>query len=195
MSESLENLWNQGTVKTVTKKGLVLDLAAEQLEEREVAMPELPSLAEGGGFSVDLWIKPDDLSTDQIILDSRDATGKGLVVKTARHGTIRIEMNDGKNVGFWACDRNILKPGTLHHVTVIVDGGPDVISFVVDGILCDGGTDCTYGWGRFSPQLGDVRGSDKLRVAPSLRGQLQRMRIYDRYLRTSEAIANFHAEP
>jgi hypothetical protein len=191
----LEALWSQGTVKTVAKKGLVVDLAAEQLEGGAVTMPELPSLAEGGGFSLDLWIKLDDLSADQIILDSRDASGKGMVLKTAQHGTIRIEMSDGKNVGFWACDRNVLNPNTWHHVTVIVDGGPNVISFVVDGILCDGGTDCTYGWGRFRPQLGDVRGSGKLRVAPSLLGRLKRVRMYDRYLRTSEAVANFHAGP
>jgi len=30
-------------------------------------------------------------------------------------------------------------------------------------------------------------------VAPALAGHLKRLRVYDRYLRTSEAIANFHA--
>jgi hypothetical protein len=32
-------------------------------------------------------------------------------------------------------------------------------------------------------------------VAPSLQGELQRVRVYGRYLRTSEAIAGFHAGP
>jgi hypothetical protein len=78
-------------------------------------------------------------------------------------------------------------------VAIIVDGGPNIISFVVDGVLCDGGTACIYGWGRFTPELGDISGSKLLRLAPSLDGQLKRLRIYDRYLRTSEAVANHRA--
>jgi hypothetical protein len=190
----LEGLWNQGKVKTVAKKGLVLDLGPEEIGKGEAVMPTLPSLAQGGGFSVDFWIKLNELAADQIIADSRDASGQGFVVKTAEHGTIRIEMSDGRNVGFWACDRGVIKPGVWHHVAIIVDGAPDIISFVVDGILCDGGTDCIYGWGRFTPELNEVSGSERLRLAPSLEGQLKRLRVYGRYLRTSEAVANHRAD-
>ena len=91
------------------------------------------------------------------------------MVTTAEHGTIRIEMSDGKNVGFWACDRGVIKPKTRHHVAIIVDGGPNVISFVVDGILCDGGTASIYGWGRFGPELGDVSGSGRAPHRPVAR--------------------------
>ena len=63
---------------------------------------------------------------------------------------------------------------------------------VVDGVLCDGGQASSYGWGRFAPELGDVRGSDRLRIRPSFTGELKRLRVYNRHLRTSEAIANFH---
>lgn len=189
----LEGLWSQGEVKTVTTKGLILDLGPEQLQPSEVDMPILPSLADGGGFSIDFWITLDDLSAGQIIADGRDASGKGFAVTTTQHGTIRIEISDGKNAGFWECDRDLIKANSRRHVAIIVDGGPNVISFVVDGILCDGGTASTYGWGRFSPELGDVSGSGKLRVAPTLNGRLERLRVYDRYLRTSEAVANYHA--
>ena len=64
---------------------------------------------------------------------------------------------------------------------------------MVDGVLCDGGTSRQYGWGRFSKELGDVSGSGKLQIAPSLKGQLKSVRLYDRYLRTSEAVGNFRA--
>ncbi|MBN1853210.1 MAG: hypothetical protein JW829_10820, partial [Pirellulales bacterium] len=97
----------------------------------------------------------------------------------------------GENVGLWQCDKDILKPGIRHHVAIIVDGGPKVITFVIDGILCDGGQDSPYGWGRFSPQLDEVNGSGKLRIAPTLKGHLDRLRLYRRYLRTSEAVANY----
>lgn len=189
----LEDLWNQGNVKTVTRKGLVLDLGPEAIKRGEVDSPKLPNLSDGGGFAIDFWINLKKLSDGQVILDNRDSAGKGFVVKTAEHGAIRIEMNDGENVGFWSCDPDILKPGIWHHVAIIVDGGPNVITFVVDGMFCDGGEVRQYGWGRFTPQLSDVTGSGKLRMVPSLAGELKRVRIYNRYIRTSEAIANFHA--
>jgi len=189
----LEGLWSQGEVKTVTQKGLVLDLDSTKIAHRAVEMPQLPDLAKGGGFSIDFWIRLEEQSANKVILDSRDAAGKGVLVKTAEHSAIRIEMNDGSRVGFWTCDRDLMTAHAWHHVAVIVDGGPKVISFVVDGILCDGGKDSIYGWGRFVPELSDVNGSSRVRVVPSLTGAVKRLRIYDRYLRTSEAIANFHA--
>ena len=189
----LDDLWNQGSVKTVSDKGLVLDLDAEAVRKGDAEMPPLPSLAKGGGFSIDFWIRRNVSASGQIVLDSRDDQGRGIEVTTGDHNTLRIDMNDGRNSGFWSCDRDLVAPGDWHHVAIIVDGGPNVISMVVDGVLCDGGQTSTYGWGRIAPELGDVRGSDRLRIATSFEGELKRLRVYNRYLRTSEAIANFHA--
>jgi hypothetical protein len=79
------------------------------------------------------------------------------------------------------------------HVTVIVDSGPRIITWIVDGVLNDGGAVREFGWGRFSPELHDVNGASSVKLAPVLYGQLGSFRIYDRYLRTSEAIGNFRA--
>ena len=76
-----------------------------------------------------------------------------------------------------------------------LDAGPKIITIMVDGVLCDGGAERQYGWGRWQGRLGDVTGSGKLRLGPSLKGELKRLRIYDRYLRTSEVVAHFHAGP
>lgn len=189
----LEGLWSQGEVMEVAEEGLALQLQFTQMAEAEMPMPRLPSLADGGGFSFDFWITFNELTAGQIVLDNRDSSGKGFFVSTTEEGTLRIEMSDGEHRGFWACDRGVLRPGTRHHVAIIVDGGPNVISFVVDGILCDGGEASTYGWGRFSPDLGDVNGSDNVQIAPALKGNIDSLRIYDRYLRTSEAVGNFRA--
>ena len=75
----------------------------------------------------------------------------------------------------------------------IVDGGPKIISVVVDGVLNDGGAVRQYGWGRFAPQLSDVNGLRETKVAPALFDEVRRLRIYTRYLRTSEAVANWRA--
>jgi hypothetical protein len=128
-------------------------------------------------------------------VDSRTLDGVGFALLTTDADTIRIELNDGRTKAAWDCDPNVLAPGKLHHVAVIVDAGPKIISFVVDGILCDGGDVRSFGWGRYSGPIGNVAGSGELRLAPSLDGKLKTLRLYDRYLRMSDAIANFNAGP
>ena len=178
----------------VTKKGLVLDLRGEAAGAAEAKMPKLPDLAKDGGFSVDLEIKfADNNEHSQVLIDSRDADGRGLAVGVDQGGALHVHFSDGKNIGRWASDPGLLKPGKTHHVTAIVDGGPDIITFVVDGKLCDGGEARQYGWGRFDAKLDDINGSDKLRLSPSFAGEIHSLRIYDRYLRTSEAVANYQA--
>ncbi|MCJ8330523.1 MAG: hypothetical protein HRT89_21320, partial [Lentisphaeria bacterium] len=74
----------------------------------------------------------------------------------------------------------------LHHIAFIVDGGSKIISVIVDGILCDGAEDRQYGWGRFHPTMRDARGAEKAQTGPGLKS----LRLYDRYLRTSEVVGN-----
>jgi hypothetical protein len=70
------------------------------------------------------------------------------------------------------------------------DGGPKIISFVVAGRLLDGGDGRLYGWGRLSPALRHANGSKTLRIG----SEVEPLRIYDRYLLSSEAIGNWKAE-
>ena len=100
-----------------------------------------------------------------------------------------IELSDGKTKSAWDCDPGMLKVGTTHHVVITVDAGPKIIMFVVDGILCDGGGGSLrqFGWARFDKSLADINGS------PLRQGKLSLLRIYNRPLRTSEAVANFNS--
>jgi hypothetical protein len=87
----------------------------------------------------------------------------------------------------------MVKEGKLHHLVVNVDGGPRIITFIVDGVLNDGGEYRQFGWGRFSPNLYGVGGERSLRIGPNLDGSVNSLRIYDRYLTTSQAIGNYRA--
>lgn len=84
---------------------------------------------------------------------------------------------------------------TIHHkcddLRSTVDGGPKIITFVVDGVLCEGGEERQFGWGRFSPHLRAPNGAEQMRLAPGVSS----LRIYRRALRTSEAVGNFRAGP
>ncbi len=101
-------------------------------------------------------------------------------------------MNDGRHSATWASDPGVLTAGKLHHAVFTVDGGPCIISVVCDGVLCDGGPDRQYGWGRFDPGFTSPSGGP-LRLAPELKGALKQIRVYNRHLRTSEAVGNFQA--
>ena len=92
-------------------------------------------------------------------------------------------MNDGRTENHWECDPGTLQAGQRQHVTVIVDGGPKLILFVIDGKLNDGGEHRQFGWGRFSPNLRDANGGDDLRIDPAVRA----LRIHPRALRVAEA--------
>ncbi|HSW44338.1 MAG TPA: hypothetical protein VLM89_02075, partial [Phycisphaerae bacterium] len=80
-------------------------------------------------------------------------------------------------------------------LVAIVDGGPKIISWIVDGVLCDGGQRWQYGWARFSPQLYNLNTAGQVRIAPAGTIQIKNLRVYNRYLRTSEAVAHFTAGP
>ena len=158
-------------------------------------VPNPLDLRDTGGLSLALWISFSDRASGQTILDTRDEQGRGFVLSTTDIATVRIDLNDGRTKASWACDPGLLEPDKLHHVVAIVDAGPRIITFVVDGVLCDGGAHRQFGWGRYRGEIGDVSGARRLRIAPSVKGELKRLRIYARYLRTSEAVANSHAGP
>ena len=143
-----------------------------------------------------MWLKLDTLDAGQDILDSRDAAGKGLLLATSAAGTLEITLDDGRSRSSWDCNRGAVQAGKAHHVVVTVDGGPKIITFVVDGVLCDGGDQRQFGWGRFSPNLRapnpDAR-QPTLRIAPKMSGCVQSLRFYSRALRTSEAVGNWRA--
>jgi len=128
-------------------------------------------------------------------LDARDEAGKGIALTTSDRFTLQITLRDGHTTASWDSDPGT-HPGTLRvgvwqHVAVIVDGGPKIISFVVDGQFNDGGAVRQFGWGRFPKELTDVNGAPTAQIAPRLCGELKLLRIYNRYLRTSEVVGNY----
>jgi hypothetical protein len=67
------------------------------------------------------------------------------------------------------------------------------VSFVVDGVLNDGGAIREFGWGRFPFEMGDVNGARQVKFTPKIFGVVEHLRVYNRYLRTSEAVGLFRA--
>ncbi|MBK9168851.1 MAG: exo-alpha-sialidase [Bryobacterales bacterium] len=161
-------------------------------------MPDLPNLAGRGGFSLDFDLRLRELTAGQILLDTRGDRDAGLLLETGSRFNLRLTLSDGTRKSSWESDGGT-HPGTLRvnawqHVTITVDAGPRIISYVIDGVLNDGGAARQYGWGRFDPALADVNGRPNPTVAPKLFGELRNLRLYKRPLRTFEAVGNFRAE-
>lgn len=204
-AELLEGLWQQHTLRNVATNGLALNLSGAQCAGNSTAKaPRLAPLTgqvqrrnsrddTAGSLTLDVAVRFLNLAPGQNILDARDDAGRGYVLRTGERGTLRFEMSDGWQAAFWESDPDLLKPDSLQHIVVIVDGRAKAISFVINGALCDGGAARQFGFGRFNPTMKDISGGKNLQLAPQLQGELKHVRVYTRALRTSEAVGNFRA--
>jgi hypothetical protein len=131
-----------------------------------------------------------------VLLDAHDR-GVGIGVKISERATVELSMGDGRTQFSWDSDPGThpgtLKVGDWQHIAVLADNGPRIVSFIIDGQFNDGGAVRDYGWARYPEGLNDINGASVARVAPFLYGELRQLRVYDRYLRTSEVVGNYQA--
>jgi hypothetical protein len=197
----LEGMWRQHgrhEASEVTTHGLLLSLAGDHCAPGAAApqLPPLPDLDRGGGFTLDVWFETDTYETRQTLLDARDADGRGVLLEVpGSQGmrTVRLSLTGAARQCAWDSDPWQLMGRRRQHVVAIVDGGPKIVSYVINGQLCDGGLARQYGWGRFDSQLGLPAGSRRLSLADGAHARLLSVRVYDRALRTSEAVASWRA--
>ncbi|MAE67080.1 MAG: hypothetical protein CMJ18_22700 [Phycisphaeraceae bacterium] len=202
----LQSVW--GEIEWHVREDPVMALGDDRPVPDETPMPRLPDFIDfqnpnaadfstrntRAAFTLEVSVRMDTLDPDQAILDSRTESGAGILLQTTSRGTVKLVLNDGRSESAWACDTDMLEAGRNHHLVIVVDGGPRVISFVVDGVLCDGGGARPYGWGRLSPFLQNANGADVLRIGSTLNGEVRCVRIYERAFLTGEAIASYEAE-
>jgi hypothetical protein len=201
----LEGLWNQFTNRQRTLEGLAADW---QLEDQRFPLQkegirfapfygrDSKKADHGGkhirsGFAIDIAFRLDDLGPDQILFDTRNEFGQGLKLYITEEETLRFCMSDGRSTSVWDCDRGMLQSGKEHYVSIIVDGGPKIIMFVIDGLLNDGGDERQFGWGRFNPYLQDVNGNEEWILGTNLNGVITEFAVYNRAIKVSEATGNY----
>lgn len=208
----LDALWNRDETHGPETDSLILTYQPLPLLEVEasqscalggtgIPMPALPPFLQRNvdsadygtrdlrsGFSIDVSLRLQHLVPGDIVLDNRTPTGQGFCLQIASQQTVEIVLNDGRTENRWACDPGQLTVGRLHRIVAIVDGGPKIITFIIDGVLNDGGDARQFGWGRFSPHLRSVNGAELLRIGPTLHGEVLAVRLYARALPTSEAL-------
>ncbi|MCG6190764.1 sialidase family protein [Maribellus maritimus] len=201
-AEYLEMLWTQALNKQKTKEGLVLDLKGESCKQgREFSMPGIGNLYKGDGFSLEFKLKTDNLKKDQLLLDTRREKtegyqnaakyiGNGLKISILKSGALEFLMDDGRTPLIWSTESGVIIPKTVNHIVINVDAKSKMLTFVINGDLWDGG-ERPFGYARFNPFMWDVNGDPKVRFSSEFKGDILLFRVYNRFLYTSESIANY----
>jgi hypothetical protein len=187
----LEGLWNQHERRVIAREGLVVELFPEDL--RDPVALDL-SLRAGQGFSIEVGLAPSEFSFDQPLFETGDAAGYGWAMIWRGPDGFRFILDT--RAGTWSCDSGPIADPEFkrQHVVVSFDPGPAIITFVVNGRLCDGGDARAQGWHRVPQAHLPMSGAQDIGIMPLIEGAIQKLRVYDRTLRTSEAVGNYRME-
>ena len=204
----LSMLWNQGSLRKVAGDRMILEFgrkgSASILPLPKGAIPSLSAPWQpSAGMTVELWLREYDTPAvlpNQTLLSVGSAP-RGLSLRVPAAGPlagVALHLSDGiQSVEMTTdktCARALADASAAHHVALVIDAGPLIVLFIVDGILCDGGSDEWRGWHWLPRGLGDIAGDAQSAVID--RGgarPIEGGRVYGRALRTSEVIGNFRA--
>jgi hypothetical protein len=203
----LECLWEPQIIR-IPQEAVILEIkAGESPLPEKVRLPQLPGFIARDrsrydfatkhlrtGLSLELQVEFATLLPGHVLLDNRHEAGYGFALVTAGNGAVELIMNDGVMENRWQSDPGLLTVGVEQHIVVVIDGGPHLIMFIINGRLCDGGNSRQFGWGRFSQYLSHLNGDDQLRLAQPNTARLRMVRIYNRRLYTAEAIAAYRMQ-
>jgi hypothetical protein len=162
-------------------------------KREENRQPSEARLSKRGSISIELSVRFNSLAAGQVLLDSRGTNSQGITLVTTDRGTVKLSLCDGRVESSWECDAGLLKTGQWHQLAAIVDGGCKIVSFVVDGQFCDGGTERNFGWGYIHKDFRQMQDGGMLRIGPGFKGEIRNLRLYHRALLTAEAV-NFCQE-
>jgi hypothetical protein len=172
----LAGLWGEAP-KTVIAEG-ELPLFARRSNREDYSTEDLRA-----GATIQLQFQLAAWKPGETLLTNLDAEGKGFAIRTLADGRLEFTMSDGRTENRSVTER-VFQAGKPHQVSVIVDGGPKLILWVVDGKLLDGGGEKQFGWSRYNPNFQSMRGA-----ALQKHDAVRRERVVPRALRVFEAVA------
>ncbi|MBN8711337.1 MAG: exo-alpha-sialidase [Verrucomicrobia bacterium] len=185
-----------------TWREAVLDWRADSAPPR---LPPLPAFLarspespygttdQRAGFTVELEIDCAPFKDSTVLAEAWHPSYGGLRLEWLDEGSLKLTASDGRSEFCWSSDIGLLSDGLRHHVVACVDGGPKILSFLVDGKFCDGGDRRQFGWGRFSTLFRGLPGPLPLSFTNPGLESLRCLRIYPRSLLSAEVEALFLA--
>ncbi len=180
-SEFINMLSSQSHICEVPDNAM---LYYKELDVDKIDSPSLPELNQGGGFAISFQLNIDFSCASGSLINSMQ-NGKGVKIDLLPDSTLLFTMSDGKESVELYSNKGIFTGGKPHHVAVITDGYPGLISMVVDRKFQDGGEARERGTVYFSHNFTDVNGSEFWEVSKEM---ISNLRIYNRVLLTTEII-------
>jgi hypothetical protein len=145
------------------------------------------------GFSIEILLNAGRLDADAPLVSAMHPSMGGLSLIWKKEGVLVLWMSDGRTECSWSSDEGLMLDQSLSHVMIVVDGGPKIITFFVNGRLCDGGRERQFGWGRFSPNFRGVLWEGPMEFSSEGLGAVKLLRFYQRALLAAEAESLFRA--
>lgn len=196
-NDFLHTLWSQLEVNQLEQRDLV-----QSWPEEDIPISGLLAVSSDNqddfskGFTIDFSFILANLSPGQRILSSTDENGKTVELRTGDFGAIELIMRDGEDLASWTSDPGLIKAsGNEHCVSVIVDHGPKIIQFVIDGVVNTGRNFRQFGWGRYSVDMqGFIFKTLEIHQmsgeSVNITSKITSLRLYNRPLMNTEVIGN-----
>ena len=200
-NQLIEGTWSQFDATPVTLPSDAL-LAISASVPSTATMPKLPAFLDRDYSRADYGTKrlrtgvtvaltATIQATDDkrvMLLETTTRDGRGLQLRAIDGGRVELTISDGRTTNVWASDTGSVPRGKRCHIAAVIDSGPGIIMWIINGTLCDGGDERQFGWGRMNPQLLHINGSATLRVGAGGETAIEDVRIYGRALRVSELV-------
>ena len=188
----LNMLWGQFDIAEPVKEKPIFDISGEKLEQTDsLSLPEINPGNSVNGFTLTVRLRSNlDMAKGKIIVDSRDAHGKGFWLQAAENYTLLFSLSDGTHTSQLRADPGLLqtRSRTEQEFTVTVDYASRIMQFVVDGVVCDGGTN-PFGWAKFDSKIKDIF-TEWLRIDKT-RKTITGIKFYQRALMNTEVIGEY----
>jgi hypothetical protein len=185
-----EPVYNFITGKKPTLKSVLLPRFVSRDSDRH----DFGSKHHRTGVTLEIKFTLKKMMPGTVLIDTRDKWGLGMVLRVSSDRGMEFTGYDGQTSIALASEPGIIKKEWEHHLAVIVDGGPLIISMVLDGKLLDGADKQQFGWGRFSPNFkgfdnGFTPGEICIGSEPEV--DVSMLCLYDRALTTNQAVSRF----
>ncbi len=159
-------------------------LFRKEFNASEIKAPVLPEMNKGGGFTLSLQVKVNPAGYPVNLINGMQ-NGKGLKIDLLADSTVLFTMNDGRQNVELISNKGIITPDRTHHIAIVADGFPGLVSMVIDEEFQDGGAARERGTVYFSHDFTNVNGTESWKVNPA---SDRNLRVYDRVLLTTEII-------
>jgi len=134
------------------------------------------------GITLIFTFYPCEKST--LLLDCQFVNRRGWSLCLCSDGHLELKMSDGQTQSLNVSEPSIINFSKENEIAVVIDGGPKIVSYIINGSFCDGDANLQFGWSRFSPHLRDMNGQSRLTIHPEVRN----LKIFDKALMTTEIL-------